>query len=147
MAEPIAARRTRLIAVGGHPIYSILLPVPVVCFLGALLTDFTYLRSDGSPIWRDFSTWLLLFGLLGGLLAGIILAIDFFRDRTIRTGPGWSHLLTFGLAMLVETANIFIHERDGWTAVAGPGVVLSALGAVLFLIAAWLYRPMIGVAQ
>jgi len=142
MIKPIATRRTRLITIGGHPIYSMLLPIPVVCFLGALLTDLTYLKSVGGLIWLAFSSWLLLVGLLSGLLAGIVLLVDFFRERAMRTGPGWAHLFTFGSAMLVQTANIFIHERDGWTAVAGPGLILSIVGVVLILIAGWLHRPM-----
>lgn len=147
MAEPISTRRARLIAVGGHPIYSMLLPVPVVCFLGALVTDLAYLMSGGVLMWLAFSSWLLLAGLVGGLLAGIVLSIDFFRNRAMRSRPGWVYLLAFGSAMLVETANIFIHQRDGWTAVAGAGVVLSVLGLVLVLIAGWLHRPIIGAAR
>lgn len=147
MTKPTATQRIRPVGIGGHPIYGILLPLPVVCFLGALLTDLAYLKSDGVLIWLAFSSWLLLAGLLGGLIAGIVLTIDFCRDRVMRSGPGWVHFLAFGSAMLVETANIFIHQRDGWTAVAGPGVVLSALGLVLVLIAGWLHRPMIGVAR
>ena len=39
MAEPMAKRPVRLISIVRHPVYSILLPVPVVCFTGTLVTD------------------------------------------------------------------------------------------------------------
>jgi uncharacterized membrane protein len=117
-----------------------LLPVPVVCFVGALLTDLAYLQSGGNLIWLAFSSWLLLAGLLVGAIAALVLLIDVIRSPAVRTGTGWAHLLFFYAALLVELFSIFIHERDGWTAVAGPGLTLSIVGTVLVLIAAWLRR-------
>lgn len=141
MAETVTGRPLRPIAIVRHPIYSMLFPVPVVCFLGVLLTDLTYLKSDGNLIWLSFSSWLLLFGLLFGAIAALVLLIDFIRSPGMRLGVGWAHMLLFYAALLVELLSVFIHERDGWTAVAGPGIILSVVGAVLILIAAWLRRP------
>ena len=60
---------------------------------------------------------------------------------------GWAHLLFFYAALLVELFSMFIHQRDGWTAVAGLGFALSIIGAVLVLIAAWLHRPAVEVVR
>ena len=147
MDETVAHRPARPISIARHPIYSMLLPVPVVCFIGALLADVTYLKSGGNLIWLALSSWFLLFGLAFGVLAALILLIDFVRDLTPRTGTGWAHLLFFYAALLVELFSIFIHERDGWTAVAGPGLTLSIIGVVLILIAAWLRRPAVEVVR
>jgi uncharacterized membrane protein len=147
MAETVAQRPVRPIAIARHPIYSMLLPVPVVCFIGALLTDVTYLKSGGNLIWLAFSSWLLLFGLAFGLVAALILLIDLIRDPTVRTATGWAHMLFLYAALLVELLNIFIHERDGWTAVAGPGLTLSIIGVVLIIIAGWLRRPAVEVVR
>lgn len=141
MAETVAKRPVRPIAIVGHPIYSMLFPVPVVCFLGVLLTDFAYLKSDGNLFWLSFSSWLLLAGLAFGALAALVLLVDFIRSPGMRSGTGWAHLLLFYAVLLVELLSIFIHERDGWTAVAGPGIILSIIGAALILVAAWLRRP------
>ena len=124
-----------------HPIYSMLLPVPVVCFIGVLITDLAYLKSDGNLIWLAFSSWLLLAGLVFGVIAAIVLLIDFIRRPAMRDEAGWAHLLFFYAALIVELFSIFIHERDGWTAVAGLGLILSIIGVVLILIAGWLRRP------
>jgi uncharacterized membrane protein len=124
-----------------------LLPVPVVCFLGVVLTDLAYLGSGGNLVWLDFSSWLLLAGLVFGLLGAIVLLIDIVRSRGMRTGTGWAHLLFFYAALLVELFSMFIHQRDGWTAVAGLGLALSIIGAVLVLIAAWLHRPAVEVVR
>jgi uncharacterized membrane protein len=147
MAEAMARPATRTISIARHPIYSMLLPVPVVCFIGALLTDITYLKSGGNLIWLAFSSWFLLAGLAFGLLAAIALLIDFIRSPGIRSSIGWLHLLLFYAALLVELFSVFIHERDGWTAVAGLGITLSIVGTVLILAAAWLRRPALEVVR
>jgi len=141
MAESAVPQSARAIAIVRHPIYALLLPIPVVCFIGTLLTDFTYVQSGGNLIWLAFSSWLLLAGLLFGGLAAIVLLIDFIRSPAARRPVGWVHLLLFYAALLVELFSVFIHERDGWTAVMPIGLTLSAIGAVLILIAAWLRRP------
>lgn len=147
MDDTVARPPVRQIAIVRHPISSILLPVPVVCFVGALLTDIFYLNSGGNLIWLFFSSWLLFAGLLFGALAALFLLIDVVRSPALRRRAGLAHWLLFYLALLVELLNIFIHSRDGWTAVAGLGIILSVVGAVLILIAAWLRRPALEVVR
>jgi len=141
MAEAEIRSANRPILILRHPIYAMLLPVPVICFIGALLTDLTYLNSGGNLIWLAFSSWLLLAGLAFGAIAALVLLIDFVRSPLVRNGTGWAHLLFFYAALLVELFSVFVHERDGWTAVAGLGLTLSIIGTLLVLIAAWLHRP------
>ena len=132
-----AERPARLIAIARHPVYAMLLPVPIVCFIGALITDVSYLRSQGNLLWVNFSAWLLAVGLLIGAIAGIVMLIDAIRG--VGRG-GWLGFLLLLAAWIVELINSFVHTRDGWTAVAGPGLVLSIVGAVLVLVAGWLWR-------
>ena len=47
--------------VARHPIHPMLVSVPIVCFIGALLTDITYAVS-AEMMWADFSAWLLTIG-------------------------------------------------------------------------------------
>ena len=140
MAENVAARPARLIAIARHPLYAMLLPIPVVSFIGALLTDLAYLNSGGNLLWLNFSSWLLAAGLLIGAIAGIVLLIDVVRG--IR---GWLPFLLLLAAWIVELINSFVHARDGWTAVAGTGLILSIIGAVLVLLAGWLWRTAVEV--
>ena len=138
MAESVVARPARPIALVRHPIYSMLFPVPVVCFVGVLLTDIAYLNSGGNLVWLDFTSWLLLAGLLAGAIAALVLLIDVVRSPATRSGASWAHLLFFYATLLVALVSMFVHQRDGWTAVAGLGLILSIVVAVLILIAAWL---------
>jgi uncharacterized membrane protein len=147
MAESAVRPSVRMIAIVRHPLYSLLLPIPVVCFAGTLLTDLTYVQSGGNLIWLAFSSWLLLAGLLFGGLAAIVLLIDFIRGPAVRRPIGWVHLLLFYAALLVELFSVFIHERDGWTAVVPIGLTLSAVGAVLILVAGWLRRSAIELVE
>ena len=142
MADTVARAAARPVAIAQHSIYGMLLPVPVVCFLGVLLTDIAYLNSGGNLVWLDFSSWLLLAGLLVGVIAALVLLVDFIRSRS-----GTAHFLFFFAALLVELLSMFIHQRDGWTAVAGLGLILSIIGAVLVLIAGWLHRPALAVVR
>jgi uncharacterized membrane protein len=141
MADVSASPSVKRISIARHPVYAMFLPVCVICFLGVLLTDLTYLGSGGNLIWLAFSSWFLLFGLVFGFLAALLLLIDVFRSPGMCSSAGWAHLLFFYAALLIELLSMFVHQRDGWTAVAGLGLILSIIGAVLVLIAAWLHRP------
>lgn len=147
MAEVVERGGIRPIAIVRHPIYSMVLPVAIVSFLGVLVTDLAYVKSGGNLIWLAFSSWLLLAGLLFGAIAAIILLIDVIRNPAIRSPIGWAHLAIFYLGLLVELFSVFIHERDGWTAVVPIGMTLSVIGAMLMLVAGWLYRPAVEVVR
>ena len=144
MADTMARRRARPLAIVRHPIYAMLLPVPVVCFIGALLTDISYLNSGGNLIWVNFSSWLIAAGLLFGAIAGVVILIDAIRGFG---GIGWLAFLLLVAAWIVELINAFVHARDGWTAVAGTGLILSIVGTILVLIAAWLWRSAVEVER
>jgi uncharacterized membrane protein len=117
------------------PIYLLLFPIPVVCFIAALLTDIAYAKS-AYIMWLNFSEWLIDAGLLFGALAAIALIVEFCASRAIRTGRvGWTHLVLFFAALVVELFNAFFHTRDGWTAVVPTGMTLSAIGVLLALAA------------
>jgi uncharacterized membrane protein len=115
--------------------YLLLFPIPVVCFVAALVTDIAY-SSSAYLMWLHFSEWLIAAGLAFGGLAALVLLIEFFASRAIRTGGiGWAHLVLFYGALVVELINAFVHTIDGWTAVVPTGMTLSVIGAVLALAA------------
>ena len=45
-------------AVAGHPLHPMLVPFPIVCFVGTLVTDIAY-WATANVMWADFSAWLL----------------------------------------------------------------------------------------
>ncbi len=134
MREGVEHTQSRVLGVAG-PIYLLLFPIPVVCFLAALVTDIAYLAS-AFIMWLHFSQWLIAAGLAFGALAGLVLLVEFFASGGIRTRKfGWAHLAFFYAALVVELFNAFVHTVDGWTAVVPIGMTLSIIGAVLALAA------------
>jgi len=134
MPEPITRRESGVARVAA-PIFLLLFPIPVVLFVAALLTDIAYAKS-ADIMWLNFSEWLIAAGLAFGVLAAIVLIVEFVASRAIRTGiVGWAHLVLFFLALVVELFSMFIHTRDGWTAVVPTGMMLSILGTLLALAA------------
>ncbi len=118
------------------PIYLLLFPIPVVCFVAALVTDIAY-SGSAFLMWLHFSEWLIAAGLAFGALAALALLVEFFASRAIRTGAiGWAHLVLFYGALVVELFNALVHTIDGWTAVVPTGMTLSIIAAILALAAA-----------
>jgi uncharacterized membrane protein len=139
MAQTAAGPRHAPLSIVRHSVYAMLLPVPVICFLGALITDLAYRCSGGNLTWLNFSSWLLAAGLLIGAAAIVVLLID-----AIRGADGWLAFALLLVAWIVELINSLVHARDGWTAVVPAGLILSVIGTLLVLIAGWLHRPTVG---
>jgi uncharacterized membrane protein len=130
-------------SIGGHPIHPKLIPFPIACLVGALVTDLTYLNSDWA-MWAYFSSWLLGAGIATALLAAIFGFIDFFGETRIRRlSIAWYHMIGNLIAVLVAIANFVVHMRDGAMAVEGLGVTLSAVTVLILLVTGWLGGHMV----
>ncbi|RCS23468.1 DUF2231 domain-containing protein [Phyllobacterium salinisoli] len=146
--RPGALRSTARIA--GHPIHPMLVPFPIACFVGTLLTDIAYWRTT-DIMWANFSAWLLTAGLITGALAGIVGFIDFLGNRLVRAqAPAWPHMIGNVLALVLSFFNVLVHSRDGWIAVVPTGLILSAVVVLILLVTGWLggslvYRHRVGV--
>jgi uncharacterized membrane protein len=135
-----------------HPIHPMLVPFPIACFVGTLLTDIAYWRT-AEMMWANFSSWLVSAGVVMGLLAAIAGLIDFLGSRAIgRQPPAWPHVIGNAIAMVVAIANMLIHTRDAWTSVVPWGLALSAVTVLILLFTGWMgwsmvYRYRVGVEQ
>ena len=146
-AHPPATAR-----IAGIPIRAFLAPFPIVCFIGALLTDFTYWQT-AEMMWADFSAWLVTVGLIMGILAFIAGLIDFLGDPSVRRqSPAWPHLIGSVILLVLAALNMFIHSHDAWTSVVPWGLTLSAIVVVVLLITEWMgfsmvYHHGVGVSE
>lgn len=135
-----------------HPIHPMLVPFPIVCFVGTLITDVAYFAT-AEMMWADFSAWLLTIGLIMGVLAAIAGLIDFLSNRLIRAQrPAWPHMLGNILVLVLSTFNALVHSRDAWTSVVPTGLILSAIVVLILPVTGWLgwsmvYRHGVGVAR
>ncbi len=139
-------------SIAGHPLHVMLVPIPITCFVGTLLTDLAYWRSDNLQ-WANFSAWLVTAGVIFGALAALAGITDFLGDGRIRDlRAAWIHGGGNAVALLFAILNAFVHSRDGYTAVIPQGLILSALTVLTLLITGWngwtmVYRHGVGVAQ
>jgi len=137
MAKRVTQLSASLLGPRAHPLYPVLLPIPIIGFAGALTTDLAYVAT-AQIMWLDFSSWLLLAGLIAGGLAGVVLIIELFRANNQRAlAP---HFLFLLAAWVVEVFNSFVHARDGWSAVVPSGLSLSIAATVLGLLAGWSWQ-------
>ena len=122
----------------GHPLHPMLIPFPIVGFVGAFVTDIAYMQTE-NLMWQYFSIWLITVGLVIGALAALTGMIDYWGDPRVRAKrPALPHMLLNIGAMLLELVNAFVHSRDGWTAVVPEGIILSGVVTVMLLASAWL---------
>lgn len=127
----------------GNPFYALLGSFPIACFIGAFVTDIVYWRSM-SFMWETFSVWLLAAGLVAAAVAVIVGLIGFIVSRRIRQrGPTWTLVLGYALVIVLSLVNVFIHSRDGYTAVVPTGIILSGIVVLVVMITGWMDRELV----
>lgn len=129
-------------------LHEMLIPFPVTYFAAAFVTDVAYWRT-AEITWERFSVWLIAGGLIMAALVAIAAAIDLAVGRQ---RPDRPRGLGYALAVLVSLLNVFVHSRDGYTAVVPLGLTLSTIVVVILLFtssAGWAltYRRRIGAGK
>jgi uncharacterized membrane protein len=124
--------------IAGHPIHPMLIPFPIVCFIGAFVTDLVFL-SEGDPVWARASWWLLLAGLVTAALAALAGLTDFAGDRRRRgLGVAWAHMIGNVTAVVIELVNLLLRTDDPASPVSGAGVILSGITVLILAVTGWL---------
>ena len=111
-----------------HPVHAFLLAATVPLFLGAVLSDYAYTCTYHVQ-WSNFSSWLIVGGLVFGFAALLCSLIDLRRDDRRRGLFAVSLVLILAVCVL-GVVNAFVHARDAW-ATMPTGIVLSVVVAVL----------------
>jgi len=140
------------LSIGGLPLHIILVPVPMVCFAGTLVTDLVYWRTAAMQ-WANVSAWLLVIGLIFTAVAETAGLIDFLSEPRIRDlRAAWIHGVGNAAVLVLSVFNALIHTRDAYTSVVPSGLVLSALVVAILAVTVWLgwtmvYRHGVGVRE
>jgi uncharacterized membrane protein len=119
-----------------HPLHAVLLAFPFPLFLGALLSDLAY-WSSFEVQWANFSSWLIAGGLLVGAFALLWALVNLFRRGTARTGRPAVYFIVLLAMWVLGFVNALVHAKDAW-ATMPEGLYLSAVTALLALVAAWI---------
>lgn len=119
-----------------HPLQAIFLASALPLFLGVLFTDIAYARTFEVQ-WKNFASWLIVGGLTVGFVALAWAIVDFARlgrDRGVRRTIYLAALLSLWILGFI---NALVHAGDAWASMP-EGLVLSAVVALLAVVAAWL---------
>ena len=114
-------------------VHATLLSFPIACFTLTVMTDIAYWRT-ANLLWLHFSEWLLLAGLVFGVLAAFFILLDvlFRRER-----PAWRAVGMGVIVLVLAALNSFIHTADGWTAVVPYGLAVSILTVAAMIMSGW----------
>jgi uncharacterized membrane protein len=122
--------------IGGHPIHPMLIPFPIVCFIGTFVTDIVYTRNH-DPGWATASHWLLIVGLVMAALAAVAGLTDFLGDDRIRRlGDAVKHMLANVTAVVLELVNLVLRLRDP-AFIDSTGVYISGIVVLILLYSGW----------
>jgi uncharacterized membrane protein len=137
--------------IAGHPIHPMLIPFPIVCFVGTLVTDIVYSRNLDSG-WATASHWLLAIGLGMAALAAAAGLTDYLGDQRLRSlGDALKHMLTNVAVVVLELVNLILRLGNN-DFIASTGVWISAVVVLMLLYSGWkggdlVYRHGVGVRE
>jgi uncharacterized membrane protein len=126
MARQIGGGRTP------RPLHPLFVGLGGALLMAALFTDYMYF-SNALMQWANFSAWLITGGLVLALIAALVLVLDLVLGRA---GPIiWPDFGLLAVVAILSIVNVFIHTRDGWRSVVPSGITVSAIVAILLLVA------------
>ena len=135
--------------IGGHPIHPMLIPFPIVCFIGTLVTDIVYTRNHDAG-WATASHWLLGIGLVTAAAAALAGFTDYLGDERVRRlTDALLHMLANVTAVVLELVNLFLRLRNN-DFIDSTGVYISAIVVLILVYSGWkggdlVYRHGVGV--
>ena len=122
--------------IGTHPIHPMLIPFPIVCFIGTFVTDVVYSRNGDSG-WATASHWLLIIGLVMAALAAVTGLTDYLGDERLRRlSDALKHMLANVTAVVLELVNLLLRLRND-EFIASTGIYISGVVVLILLYSGW----------
>jgi uncharacterized membrane protein len=136
--------------IAGHPLHPMLIPFPIVCFIGTLAADIAFIKW-GLHGWAVGGRVLLLVGLIMAALAAITGLTDFLGEKRIQVPDAIKHMLANVAAVAIELVNLVLRWHND-AAIPKIGVYLSALVVLILIYSGWkggdlVYRHGMGVSD
>ena len=114
-----------------HPLHLVFLAGALPLFLGALLSDIAYYRTEVIQ-WNNFAQWLLAGALVFAAVPLLMALIGLFRERR-----ALAYFVVLLVLWIVGFVDSLVHASDAWASMP-RGLWLSLFAAALALIATWL---------
>jgi uncharacterized membrane protein len=134
--DPVHEHPQSTARIGGHPIHPMLIPFPIVGFVGAFFTDVMY-TQNGDPGWASASHWLLGLGLVFAALAAVTGLTDYLgNERVRRLSDALKHMLANVTAVVLEVANLLLRlNNDDF--IRSTGLYISGIVVLILLYSGW----------
>ena len=138
--------------IAGHPLHPMLIPFPIVSFIGALVTDVMWLTTNEGG-WATASNWLLGFGLVTALIAAATGMADYLGDERVKKiGAATRHMIANIVVVTLEAVNLVVRLTGGTEQIGSLGVWLSLASVAILAYSGWLggelvYRHRVGVQE
>jgi uncharacterized membrane protein len=127
--------------IGGHPIHTMLIPLPLGLWGFSFVADLIYLWR-GNPAWEQVAFYTLAGGCVGAALAAVFGLIDLLGvkdNQVFRTGL--MHAGCNVVSLLIFAASWYLRTTSG-SQMLGAGskipFVLSLVGVIVLTVAGWL---------
>jgi uncharacterized membrane protein len=122
----------------GHPIHQMLIVFPLGLLATSLFFDIAHL-SSGNPLWATIAYYLIVVGIISGLIAAVFGTIDWLaipagtRAKRIGRLHGGGNVV-----VILLFAGSWLLRRDDPGTPETTAIVLSALAVLLALVTGWL---------
>jgi uncharacterized membrane protein len=124
----------------GHAAHPMLIVVPLGMFVTALVFDGLYYFGDRNPRWADVSFWMIVAGLIGGVVAAVPGWIDWaaIPSGTRAKAIGLVHGVGNSVVVLGLYGASWYLRKDDPGRPPDEALVLSLLGFLAGGVTAWL---------
>ena len=139
-------------AIGRHPLHPLLVPLPIGFLVGALVADIAFAAS-ADAFWTRAAFWLLIGGVITGLLAGLAGIIELLGvPRARAMTSAWIHGLGNVVALVLALVNVILRWNDPVAPAGATGLVLSLVVVAILVVTGWIggelsYRHGVGVSE
>ena len=119
--------------IAGHPVHPMVVTFPIGCFVAAIVCDIISIWA-GPAFWAPMASWLLVFGIIGGLVAAFFGFVDYLTapmTAQAKNVAAWHMTLNIAVIVIFGVAcAVRFHDH---TSVAG--YALTVLGIIVLCIA------------
>lgn len=128
---------TSTVAIAGHPLHPAIVTMPIGLLVSVAATDIAYwLLSD--LFWARASFWLIVGGLVTGLVAALTGFLDFIRIGRVRKHTaGWAHMYANVTALVLTAINLGLRLGNPGESIVFTGLAISVIVATLLGISGW----------
>lgn len=142
------------VAIAGHPIHPMLVPVPIGLLVGSVAADIAYILTGQSEMWADIAFWALAGGIITALLAALAGFGEYWllARHTDARGMAVAHMVMNVAAVALFLVSLLLRldevSLDGSR--FGAAFALSVVALVMLGVSGWIggelsYKKHLGV--